>query len=364
MKIYFNQKTFHRERQSDTVKSASIFFDVITPLKNNVDNIKTFCKQPLYLKVISYLVNKIPLINLRRISKLSETADYIYTWWDIPLFSKKPFIIELDNPYILTFYNYFAFRIYKLILRKLLLSNRCKKIVCISEACKNTLIDEFGDKILNKTQVLYPRINNKNNINNDDKIIKFLFVWFSWRYKWVMELLESFTNIQNSNIRLNIIWFNDPIIKNKYKKDKRIVFLWKKQRNEILEKYMIEHDVLVFPTYYESFWMVALESLSRWLWIITTNVYALPEIVVDWFNWKLINHPYLKKNKLWYIEVRDFLWVNFNKYNLNQKFISDISWSIESAISDYKTWKDNSGKLFNERFSEKVWEESFLNIFK
>jgi hypothetical protein len=40
-----------------------------------------------------------------------------------------------------------------------------------------------------------------------------------------------------------------------------------------------------------------LESLSRGLGVITTNVFALPEMCRNGYNGKIIKHPYLKENK-------------------------------------------------------------------
>lgn len=369
-KIYFHQKPFHRERQKNTFEFASKFFDVYSSLNNenkNIDNIKIANKQPFFYKVISNIVWKLPLLNIRKLPKKSEEVDFIYTWWDIPLFPKKPFIIELDNPYVMTFYNFFAFKLYKFFIKKLLLSNKCKAITCISQACKNTLTEELWEEIWKKAFVLYPRLKNqKENIKIWDKV-KFIFVWFWWKWKWLFDLLIAFNQINNTNIELDIIWYKTLEIIEKYKLDKRIKFLWQLNRNEILEK-MAEYDILVFPTYFESFWMVALEGLSRWLWIITTNVYALPELVKDWFNGKILKNPYLEENEKWYVEVvkmtSEYFYSKHLKTDTNEYLVKQIKESLNDAIVNYKIWKETSKKIYEEKFSEQAWEKSFLNIFK
>lgn len=307
------------------------------------------------------------MINLRFLPKKSENADIIYTWWDIPIFSKNKFVIELDNPYVLTFYNYFAFKIYKFIIKQLLKSDKCKAIVCISEACKNTFINEFWEGLKSKIKVLYPRVKTRIDNKNNWDIVKFLFVWFWWKWKGLFDLLDAFSQIENSKISLDIIWFRTDDIVKKYNKDKRISFLWQIKRNEVLDK-MAFYDVLVFPTYFESLWMVALEALSRWLWIITTNVYALPELVKDSYNWKIIKIPYIEENKYWYVEVvrmkSEYFYKKYLKTDTNKNFTESIKNSIEISIKEYKVWKENSKKIYEEKFSEKVWEKAFLNIFK
>lgn len=367
-KIYFHQKPNHRERQTDTIKFASKYFEVFSPLKNSNSNnlIIENNKSSLY-KFIAFIVWKLPLLNIRKLPIISANADFIYTWWDIPLLSKKPFIIELDNPYVLTFYNYFAFKLYKIFIKFILLSKKCIAITCISESCRNTLISELWNEIWKKTFVLYPRLKSKKTNIYNWNTIKYLFVWFWWKWKWLFELLEAFSNIKNNTITLDIIWYKNLKTESLYKNDKRINFLWQISRDKILDKMSI-YDILVFPTYFESFWMVALEWLSRWLWIITTNVYALPEIVKDWYNWKIIKNPYLKENKKWYVEVvkmtSNVFYKKYLKTDLNKSFSIQIEKAIIEWITECKKWKSNSTKIYEEKFSEKAWEKSFLSIFK
>lgn len=368
--IYFNQKIFHRERQADTVKYAAKFFKVISPLKKEVDNLKTFNEVPLYMKIITWLVTKIPIINIRKMNNISKKADYIYTRWDIPLFPKKPFVIELDNPYILTFYNYFAFKLYKPIIKWLLRSKKCKKIVCISEACRQTFLKEMGKWFEDKTTVLYPRIKDfHHKIHIENNKISFIFVGFDPLRKWCYELLQAFSQIKNTDIELVIIWFDDSLLKKKYLHDQRIRFLWQIKRQVILDEYLPKANVFVLPTYHESFGIVVLEALSRGLGIITTNVFALPEVCKDGYNGKIIKNPYLKENKFWFVDITKMTMTNFTEKFLknqkpNEKMIKELKTAIEEWIKNYKTWQKNSKNLYDNIFSKRAWEKSFLDIFK
>lgn len=372
LKIFFNQKPLHRERQADTAEFASGFFEVISPLTKKVDNLKTLQTQnrSVVLKIITYLISKIPLINLRRISYLSEDADYIYTWGDIPLFPKKPFVIELDNPYVLTFYNAFAFKLYKPLIKRLLLSKKCKKIVCISEACQKSFIEEMWGEFEDKAVVLYPRIRDwviKSRNDTEDNIIRFLSVWLAGKSKGLFELLAAFHSVESDKIELNIIGFRDVVIEAQYQTDTRIKFLWKLPRQEILNTFMPECDILLFPTYLESFGMVALEALSRGLGVITTNIYALPEMVVDGYNGKILPHPFFAPNKFGFVDIQDILPTleeRLNNQSINTDLVENLIESIEIAIRDYKSWKENSQTLYEERFWEKAWEKSFISLFE
>lgn len=105
--------------------------------------------------------------------------DFIYTWGDIPFGTNIPYIIELDNPSILTLYNNFALKIYRPIISWLLSRNNCHKIVCISEACQSVFLSIFGEKFRNKTIVLPPYTEKiKRKEKADDKI---RYVWIGLR---------------------------------------------------------------------------------------------------------------------------------------------------------------------------------------
>ncbi len=369
-KIYFNQKSLHRERQADTVKYASEFFDIISPLHQAVDNIRTFNAHPLYMRLIAWIVSKVPTINLRKMPAIASQADYIYTRWDIPLFSNKPYIIELDNPYILTFYNYFAFKLYKPIIKYLLQSPKCKKIVCISEACKQSFLEEMGAEFSPKTVVLYPMVMDYvPHTSHDDSTTKFIFVWLQAKLKWLYELLEAFHSIDNKKISLSIIGVQNPDLQKKYNTDKRIKFLWQIARKDILYTYLPAANILVFPTYFESFGVVALEALSRGLGIITTNVFALPEICQDGYNGKIIPHPYIIANRHGFVDVtkttlHNFVSTYLSDEHTNKKMVFDIKKAMQQSIKDHALWQQHSKELYETKFSKKARSKSFLSLFQ
>ncbi len=126
-------------------------------------------------------------------------------------------------------------------------------------------------------------------------------------------------------------------------------------------------DVLLFPTYLESFGMVALEALSRGMSIITTNIYALPEMVIDGYNGRVLPHPFYAPNKDGFVDIQDILptlELKLGEQVLNSKLKDGIVESIEQAILNYPQWRVNSSKIYEEKFSEKAWENSFTSLFE
>ena len=75
------------------------------------------------------------------------------------------------------------------------------------------------------------------------------------------------------------------------------------------EKILLDSDVLVLPTENECFPLVILEAMAKGLVIISTKVGAIPEIVQDGINGKVIEQPnvqFLKKAILDCIKMEDF----------------------------------------------------------
>jgi len=281
------------------------------------------------------------LLNLRKIPKIHKDADFVYTWNCVPLNSKKPFVIELENAYAVTFYNSTAFKVYKPIIKRIFLSKKCHKIVCMSKACKLSLINELGKGIEKKVVVLPPYVKNHLNENVGGKnTINFLFVGMGFELKGGRELLKAFHELKEPKTRLTIVGFRDEKYVNMYKDDKRIG-------------------------------VAALEALSFGLGIITTNVYAFPEIVIDNYNGALLKHPFLKPicyKKHCFVDVTKMTIPQFQKkYLAKTEFCRDlylqIKNALEKATENYKKWKANSRDLYISRFSEEKWQETFQRIF-
>ncbi len=62
-------------------------------------------------------------------------------------------------------------------------------------------------------------------------------------------------------------------------------------RGEIADRFLRHADVLVHPSYVESFGMVALEALAHGLALVATDVYALGEMVHEGRNGRLLQPP-------------------------------------------------------------------------
>jgi glycosyltransferase involved in cell wall biosynthesis len=63
------------------------------------------------------------------------------------------------------------------------------------------------------------------------------------------------------------------------------------RREEIFEHFMQDADVLVHPSYMESFGMAVLEAIAHGLAVVGTDMYALREMIEDGVNGALLTPP-------------------------------------------------------------------------
>ena len=372
-KVYFNIRPTSRERMWDTPKHASEVCEVLLPSGvEQQSSIKTYASSTSLMSKIKYEASK-KLINKQKIdSSVSVNADLLYMWGAFPKNSDKPFILELDNPYTPAYYHLENFKRNKEKIKVQL--DKAYKITYLSETCKNHAIEIYGKDIEEKSFVNYPYMaeNYKKNNRSDDEIINFIFVGLDSRRKGGDELLEAFTHTKCENIRLTFISNLSDEEKSKYQKDSRITILPPQPRVKLLNEIYPRMDVMVFPSFHESFGVVLLEALSFGMGIITLNTYATPEIVKNDYNGKLLHHPILKPTILNGKEVVNCVDLRIqdfhDRYLKHDEFYYGMYEELKSAIgeanSEYKKWQKNSLELFESKFSPTIWLNNFENIIK
>ncbi len=355
----------------DTPKHASEVCEVLLPSGvQQQSSIKTYAGSTSFMSKVKYEVSK-KLVNKQKVdSSISVNADLLYMWGAFPKNSDKPFILELDNPYTPAYYHLENFKRNKEKIKAQL--DKAYKITYMSETCKNHAIELYGKDLEKKSFVNYPYMadNYKKNNRSNDGIINFIFVGLNSRGKGGDELLEAFIHTKGGNLRLTFISNLSDEEKIKYQKDSRITILPPQSREKLLNEIYPKMDILIFPSFYESFGVVLLEALSFGMGIITLNTYATPEIVKNDYNGKLLHHPILKPSILNCKElincvdlrIEDF----YSRYIKHEEFYYGMYEELKAAISEangqYKKWQINSLELFNSKFSPNIWLNNFRNI--
>jgi glycosyltransferase involved in cell wall biosynthesis len=373
IKVFFNLRVSSRERMWDTAREA---VRVCQPLLPPVKQQTSLARADSYLKkvnlgkhIIREFIRKFPLINHQSVPG-SEAAELLYMWGAFPKGTDKPFVIELDNPYVLSYYNQsFLHLRLSAIKRKL---RTARFVTFLSETARNHFLELFGNEFSNKSKVLPPFMedNYKRNKRVSDGKVRFLFVGLGFRRKGGPELLKAFSALPYENALLTIVAPVGDDIKLKYANDKRITFLPPQPREVLFTQLYPTHDIFVFPSILETLGVVILEALSFGMGIITTDVYATPEMVQNERNGVLIPHPFLPRVSLNGVMAVDPVTIPRDqftaKYQQDDIFYDVLSQqtleAMKLAMSNVGAWQRESESLFNEKFSPSVWERRLAEI--
>ena len=267
------------------------------------DNRTIFEKIKDVLKYNHYMIKQ----NLKNI-------DLIYSPGKIIL-NKFPWVVEIENVAILAYYKSNWLKFFKPIIKRKLKSKYCKAIICMSEAAKKSVVNYFDDKeIKRKCHVVYPYVKISRNRKYNKEKVEFLVCNTKFHMKgtkWVLQAFDELSQIY-PNICITVISNTPKKYIEKYKEKTKIKFIPAKlSKDELYEKYYYIHDVFVQPTLQDSFGLVYLEAISAGMAVITTNLFAIPEMIHDNKNGFLLKAPFYYfnedftlKNGFWPINLK------------------------------------------------------------
>lgn len=206
---------------------------------------------------------------------------------------RKPWILVFDTPSLLVVYrDRGAHRIpqfSKTVVRRLIFSHNCKKVLAFSEAARKEFFKGF-DIPMNMVEVLPPGVETPalSPLKRDnDKNVVILFVGIDFKRKGGFVLLEAFHKLCSKFDDVHLLVKTGPrfpptILGGRYNQIReRITWInYQLPRNELNELYR-SADIFVLPTLYEPFGLVLLEAMSFKLPVVASNIYAIPEIVED-----------------------------------------------------------------------------------
>lgn len=293
MRVYFYPHSYLRDRQIDTIKRWPKDQVVNPGLADNRRGAQVPASKARAARMTMTWKQRLPLVNIKLRPHEAPKDAVIYCWG--ALIATGGFITDLDNPWSLVGYNIGAMSLYQPLIRRLLLADRCRDIRCMSAACRESLRLLFGEDVYAKARVFYPCIEPVvSSIDHVAPEARFLFVGTQFEIKGGEVLIRAFARVhqQHPNSRLDIVThLPDRFVKLAGSCPGIEVHDARFTREEIHERFMRQAEVLLLPTYVDSFGMVALEALAYGLGVIATDVYALREMVEPERNGELLPPP-------------------------------------------------------------------------
>lgn len=190
---------------------------------------------------------------------------------------------------------------------RLLSGSRCKKILTTSEASLNSLRLGLGkdfESIAARTGVLAPVVPSKSLLRNpprrdSDEPVRILFVGNHFFDKGGRELFYAFRRLrQRLDVELILVtvaprhheaYFSSfaEIIR----KEPGVRLLSRIPKDVLWGECYAKSDIFCMPSYMDTFGYVVLEAMANRLPIVTTDIFALPEIVRDGETGLLVHAP-------------------------------------------------------------------------
>jgi len=243
-----------------------------------------------------------------RMAFITRRCDLIHTASGVLPVNRKPFVVSAE------YYSSFVGLQHDRVMSKgfldntikRLLADNCKKILPFSNASAKSILNSYGlrsDRLQDKIEVLYPAIEPRlQNRREPDGRIRVLHIGSAFFEKGGRELFEA-VDFLTRELKMKIDLVSITSAPHHYR-DKFLSFIHKYERNEnfriltesvdraiLFREYYSKADIFVLPTFGDFFGYVYLEAMACGLPLIGTNVFAVPEIVVDGRNGFLVDCP-------------------------------------------------------------------------
>jgi glycosyltransferase involved in cell wall biosynthesis len=266
-------------------------WDRITKLLSHADFVYSLQKN-LMARLLPVNLTK---AYLERFKKLPANVDLTYSSGHV-VFRREPWVVDMEFVTHLVGYDYTHFLMYKRYIEKALSSVYCRRIMPWTDAGKRTILATIGgNSILEKVETVHLAVRPKRFVKNYDKDeVKFLFVGSvnipkDFEIKGGKEVLDAFCKLSKvyNNLELFIRSYVPSHIKRKFEGINNIrivdeIIPW----NDLEEEFK-SSDIFLFPSHHTP-GLAILDAMSYELPVITTDVWANPEMVVDGKNGFLV----------------------------------------------------------------------------
>ncbi len=228
-----------------------------------------------------------------RFKKIPHGADLTYSAAHL-VFRKEPWVVDLefvtqfigpnDGPHTIR-----HFKKYKTIVEEMLRSEYCKKIMPWTDAGRKTILWNLNcEGFEHKIETVPLAVPRKDFIKQYNKgVIKLLFAGSAniprdFEIKGGKEVLEAFACVSKKydNLELVIRSYVPKHIKERYRGFDNIKIIDEIIPWELLEQEFKSCDIFLFPSHHTP-GLVILDAMSYELPVITTDVWANPELVRD-----------------------------------------------------------------------------------
>lgn len=198
--------------------------------------------------------------------------------------TNKPYYVTFEDVSVFYFHNFRRWNrfISTFLIKKALLSKKCKGIIPWTKAAEKSFFSVFQDKRLRKkTQVIFPSIlpkvkEAKEYKDSDKKNV--LLVGKAFLRKGGYDLILAFKKLNMKNVKLQIVSEIPKSIMNEVK-DMKNIEIYNNISNEKKEQLFKDAYVYVMPTHMDTLGWTFFEAMSCGVPCIGANHFSTPEII-------------------------------------------------------------------------------------
>lgn len=231
----------------------------------------------------SIVKNVTNVFRVPRMIYIRTNADLIHSARGMLILNHKPWVIDVEHPasFVSLEHHMLKDKIATSIIKNRLASNYCKKILPHSEASRKALehvIDtrNFKDKI--ETVYLAERPYGKKIPRRRNEKITLLFTGKGFFTKGGKEVLQAY-DILKKKYDAQLIMKSD-VPQNFRRKFNDVNYIdGAFPRDVLFSKTYLKSDIFIFPSFIDSYGIVMIEAMSTELPVITTDIFAAPEII-------------------------------------------------------------------------------------
>jgi glycosyltransferase involved in cell wall biosynthesis len=309
-------------------------------------------------------------LGLPRMAWIKTDCDAIHTNGGVIPLSNHPYFVTIEHAS--SFFHLdddlFESDRWKKTLISFLQKKRCKKILPYSEATRSALeygLGKYYEKIREKVEVLYPAIDAKIHFKKYPRIknresFHILFVSRHFFDDGGRELVEACKILSlKYDISVDIITNPPPHhqqlfeeYKKKINSDVVKIQTSSIAREILFRDYYSQSDLFVLPSYIHFFGYVMLEAMLYQLPVITSDVYAMPEIIKDGLNGFVVSSPiscFSKENLKPSSKIKSY------KNEIIKRDLTPVTNTLVMKIEEL---------ISNPKMCEKMGDESFHMVTK
>ncbi|MGB9719655.1 MAG: glycosyltransferase [Candidatus Anstonellales archaeon] len=366
IRVFYNLKPWYRGRQWDAATYAPECVQAVFPEVKKEEEGSKVRKPKFYSNLIPF--NPL-LINVKEFRHVN--ADLIYSFGGFVKNTKIPYVVEVDNPACFTYYSALAFHnpIVMGSMRKYLNDGKLARLLPMSMASKNGLLNAFGNHLEEKTEVVYPPLPDiplSRDTSEDGP--RFIFISYNFYIKGGREILKALEKVKG---KYSFTMVSDIPEKFMPIARKRGIRIHKKvERGILLSKVLPLNDVVVHPTYIDSFGIAPYECINAGLAGIGTDMYAIPEFIEHGKNGFIFKSPVDYFNDKFLPNLKFWLFTGVEAYAKSHEFpevVDRLAEYIQYYIDnpkEMKKHKKHSVKLHNEKFALNIYQKKLGKIFR